>query len=117
MPPCSDAAASTQRRTASSSVRSTGSEPSTGAMSQPTTVAPAAANSAAAAAPWPPAVPVISATLPVETSHAISANVSSIQSAVNAPTCGRWSSPTCSVAPSSGVKIRSSRLGLLTAWS
>ncbi len=53
----------------------------------------------------------------LETRHPIAANVSSIQSAVYAPTCGRWSSPTCSVAPSSGVKTRSSRWELLTACS
>ena len=102
MPPCSAAAASTQRRTASSSVRSTGSEPSVGAMSQPTTVAPAPANSAAAAAPWPPAVPVIRATLPPPSQrHASSEKVSSTQSATNALMCGMWSRPTCSAAPSS----------------
>ena len=109
MPPCWSAAASTHPRTASSSVRSTGSEPSVGATSHPTTVAPASANSTAAVAPFPPAVPVIEGYLARE-SHASSANLSSIQSAVKAPTCGRWSRPTCSVAPSSGVKIRSSRL-------
>jgi hypothetical protein len=39
------------------------------------------------------------------------------QSAMYALTYGRWSRPMCSAPPSSGVKIRSSRRGLLTAWS
>ena len=46
-----------------------------------------------------------------------SANVSATQSAMNVLTWGRWSRPMCSVAPSSGVKTRSSRLGELTACS
>ncbi len=46
-----------------------------------------------------------------------SANVSATQSAMNVLTWGRWSRPMCSVAPSSAVKIRSSRLGLATACS
>ena len=46
-----------------------------------------------------------------------SAKVSLTQSAMKPMTCGKWSRPMCSVAPSSGVKIRSSRFGLLTAWS
>ena len=49
--------------------------------------------------------------------QASSARVSSTQSATNALMCGMWSRPTCSAAPSSTVKIRSSRFGLLTAWS
>jgi hypothetical protein len=46
-----------------------------------------------------------------------SANVSATQSAMKVLTWGRWSRPMCSVAPSSGVKIRSSRFGELTASS
>ena len=53
----------------------------------------------------------------VDDAHARSANVSAIQSAMYALTCGRWSRPMCSAPPSSGVKTRSSRLGLLTACS
>jgi anti-sigma regulatory factor (Ser/Thr protein kinase) len=45
------------------------------------------------------------------------ARVSSTQSAMKALMCGMWSRPTCSAAPSSTVNTRSSRFGLLTAWS
>ena len=46
-----------------------------------------------------------------------SAKTSATQSATKVLTCGRWSSPMCSVAPSSGVNTRSSRRGLFTACS
>ena len=46
-----------------------------------------------------------------------SANVSATQSAMKVLTWARWSSPMCSVAPSSAVKTRSSRFGLATACS